>query len=77
MKRFLIATLLLVPFMASSCGMGVDHGQVISDKCVDDPEGSGSFYLKMWEDGYTETHTPRNWTCAEFYDENYYSNGGG
>lgn len=70
MNRLLHATFLVMPLTVSSCGTSVDHGQVVSNECVDDSEGLGSYYLKVWADGYSETHTPRDWTCAEFFDDN-------
>jgi len=54
-------------------GLGVDHGKVIEDVCVNyrDDDGFnvggalGSFYRKIYEDYHNETYGSSEFSCME------------
>jgi hypothetical protein len=60
-KVIAVATLSL---FAASCGVQVDHGQLIIDSCEDDPTTGGSFMVKLWEDGHTEGYGESSLPCS-------------
>lgn len=58
-----IAVTALSLFVAS-CGIQVDHGQLLDDSCEDDPTTGGSFMVKIWEDGHIEGYGESSLPCS-------------
>ena len=66
-----VAAIVVASFWLGSCTKE-NHGAVIEDRCHNysetDEYATGSYYLTVYEDGYSVVSNRRDWNCGDLDD---------